>query len=377
MAFGRLLLFFLGWIFLPHAYGAELLGPEIGVIPYGMGRAYTAVADDWLALSYNPAGLAMVKSVDLQLFDIQVGTSRGVAKGYTNISRAAGDGIATILQEFAGRNVLASVGNHSQLTIPNFAIAMNYDVMVDMYMQNQAYPQTLTRYTKDLTFSAGAAYGFGTKKNLRVGAKIDFTHRTGGTRFLTLDEIASDPQAVVNSFKGSGNGIGGTLGMQYTIPDTGPTEVTTSFVWYDIGATSYGGVSDSNRPTRKEDSMTAGLALRFPIGGQVNRRYQRRYGTTRANNHLTFAFDYSHLNLSTKEEQFMKHVHLGMNLDLPIMSVQLGLNQTSLTYGAAVDLGILRLAASTYAEELGSYSGQNRDRRYLLSISSSLGFGGL
>ena len=50
-----------------------------------MGRAYSAVADDWLALAYNPAGLALVKTVDVQVFDVEVGADRGVAKGYQNV----------------------------------------------------------------------------------------------------------------------------------------------------------------------------------------------------------------------------------------------------------------------------------------------------
>ena len=122
--------------------------------------------------------------------------------------------------------------------------------------------------------------------------------------------------------------------------------------------------------------MVVGLGLRLPIGGRKNRRLERRYGPDRSTSHLSFAFDYSHLNYSLAEEQFPKHIHFGMNLDLPILSIQLGLNQTSFTAGMGFDLWALKINAATYAEELGNYGGQRRDRRYLLSIGSSFGFKG-
>jgi hypothetical protein len=62
----------------PWAGARELYGPEAGVIPYGMGRAYSAVADDWLSLHYNPAGLALVKKVDFQIFDLKVESNHDV-----------------------------------------------------------------------------------------------------------------------------------------------------------------------------------------------------------------------------------------------------------------------------------------------------------
>jgi hypothetical protein len=65
-----------------------------------------------------------------------------------------------------------------------------------------------------------------------------------------------------------------------------------------------------------------------------------------------------------------------MNLDLPILSIQLGLNQTAFTAGMGFDLWALKVNVATYGEELGSYGGQRVDRRYLLSVGSSFGFKG-
>jgi hypothetical protein len=48
--------------------------------------------------------------------------------------------------------------------------------------------------------------------------------------------------------------------------------------------------------------------------------------------------------------------------------VQAGLYQGAWTAGASLRLSFLDLAFSTYAEELGAYSGQDDDRRYMASL---------
>lgn len=360
------------------AQAKELYGPEAGVVPFGMGRAYSAVADDWLALHYNPAGLALVSRVDLQLFDLRVGSNRDVIDSYDNIKNLSdkSKGIAATLNEYAGKHVMAEVSNHSQITVPHFAVGVGYNVHADIDMQNTAYPTTQMRYTRDFSVSAGAAAAFGKRKDLRVGGKISLVQRRGGSRTVGIDEIAGSRETLVDLFKQTGSGVAGTFGLQYRLPTTGRTEVTTSFVWHDIGETSFGGHMDQDRPSRINQNMVVGAAVRFPIGGRKNRRLERRYGASRSTSHLTFAFDYSHLNYGLDTEHFPKHIHLGMNLDLPLLSLQAGLNQTSLTFGTSFDIGILRVAVATYGEELGSYAGQRRDRRYLLSVGSNLGFKG-
>jgi hypothetical protein len=376
---GKSFFLFLLLLFAALPAGAkELYGPEAGVVPFGMGRAYSAVADDWLSLYYNPAGLAMVKSVDLQAFDLRFGSNHDVLESFGDIGKLSDDsqGIASTLGQFAGRHIMAEVSNHSQLTVPHFALGLNYNVHVDLDMQNTAYPVTQMRYSKDLDFTAGAAAAFGKHKELRVGGSLALARRVGGSRQVKIEDLVGNRGTLVDLFKQEGTGVAGTFGLQYRLPTAGRTEVTTSFVWHDIGGTSFGGHMDQDRPERIEQNIVAGLAVRFPIGGRMNRRFERRHGPKRSSNNLTFAFDYSHLNYGLGTEHFPKHIHLGMNLDLPLLSFQLGLNQTSLTLGTSFDIGLIRVAAATYGEELGSYGGQRRDRRYVLSVGSSLGFKG-
>jgi hypothetical protein len=360
------------------ANAKEIYGPEAGVVPFAMGRAYSAVADDWLALYYNPAGLAMVNRVEVQPFDLKLGANRDVitAKDTIDSISDSSRSVAGVLNSFAGKTISANVSNFSQITVPHFALGMSYEVNAAIDVQNTANPQVDMRYTKDLSFAMGAAAGVGKRKDFRIGTRLEYVSRVGGDRKLPLSELVGNRATLIDSFKANGTGIAGTVGIQYRLPTNGRTEFNTSFVWHDIGKTSFGSKMSQSRPSRIDENMVAGLAIRLPIGGKKNRRLERRYGPSRSTNHLTFAADYSHLNYSLDKEHLPKHLHFGMNLDLPLLSIQAGVNQTSLTFGASFDIGILRVAAATYGEEMGSYGGQKRDRRYILSVGSSLGFKG-
>lgn len=358
----------------------ELLGPEVGVEPFGMGRAYSAVADDGLSLHYNPAGLALVNKLDLQIFDIRLESNRDVVQSYKqlgDLGKSGSGSVAETMSNYAGKHIMASAGNNTQLTVPNFALGLVYNTHTDFDMENLSYPTTKMRYTKDLGFYLGGAVAAGPKKAFRIGATLKYIHRTGGVKNVAVSELMGNRAALTDRFSATGSGYGGDVGLQYRLPTPGRTEITTSFVWHDIGHTSFGTAQQQNPPSRIEQNIVAGLGVRFPIGGRKNRRLERRYGKSRSTNHLSFAFDYSHLNYSTSREHLPKHLHLGMNLDLPIFSLQLGLNQTALTFGTAFDIGFLKVELATYGEELGSYAGQKVDRRYIISIGSGLGFGGL
>lgn len=356
----------------------ELYGPEAGVVPFAMGRAYSAVADDWLALHYNPAGLALVKTVEVQPFDFKLGANQDVVTSKNTIDSIgdSGKSVSGVLNSFAGKTISANVSNFSQITVPHFALGLSYEVNAAIDVQNTANPNVNMRYMKDLSFALGSAVGVGKRKDLRIGTRLEMIRRQGGQRELPLAEIVGNRATLIDSFKASGTGFSGTLGIQYRLPTNGRTEFNTSFVWHDIGKTSFGKHMSQSRPRRIDENMVAGLAIRFPIGGRKNRRLERRYGPGRSTNHLTFAADYSHLNYSLDKEHLPKHLHFGMNLDLPLLSIQAGLNQTSLSFGASFDIGIIKVAAATYGEEMGSYGGQRRDRRYLLSVGSALGFKG-
>ncbi len=368
--------------YLPYqtAEAKELYGVEIGTLPYGMGRAYSAVADDWLALHYNPAGLALFEGVDFQFTELNIGVNRETVRRYKQYVNLVKDGTRlSTFQALSGRHIHARLGSTSQLTIPHVAMALIYQRTVEFENQNLILPITTIRDTTDFGFAAGFGFGFGRGQNrtklLRLGLSLRYLRRTGGVQDIVIaDLINANTDEILDRFSLSGLGLGATLGAQFQLPFKGRSEYIFSFVWHDIGRTTFGKYTDVERPAPIEPNMVAGFAARFPIGGAANRREARRFGHPRSSSALTLAFDYSHLNINTDKEHFVKHLHFGMNLQLPIISLQAGFNQSSLTLGAGVDLGVVKVNGVSYGEERGSYAGQRVDRRYQISIATGFGF---
>ena len=70
------------------ARAGELKWTHYGIRPLAMGNAYVAVADDYNALFYNPAGLARIKSWHLEIFNPKFGVSSSTlntVKDFTKI----------------------------------------------------------------------------------------------------------------------------------------------------------------------------------------------------------------------------------------------------------------------------------------------------
>ncbi len=358
----------------------EIYGPEIGVLPFAMGRAYSAVADDWLALHYNPAGLALFEGVDFQITDLALGINRETVNRYSAYTDllSAGSSLSTF-EGLTGRHIHAKLGSTSQLTIPGFAMGLIYQRVIDFDNQNLVFPVTKIRDTTDFGFAAGFGFGLGRGSNrtkrLRLGMSLRYLRRTGGVKQIRIEELTSaTASALLDQFSASGWGLGATLGMQFQLPFKTRSEYTMSFVWHDIGNTTFGKHTDTDRPDAIEQNMILGFSARFPIGGRANRRTARRFGHPRSSSAFILSFDYSHANIPMDELHFPRRLHFGMNLVLPVISLQAGLNQSSITLGAGVNLGAIKINASTYGEELGSFAGQRPDRRFLLSIATGLGF---
>jgi len=92
-------------------------------------------------------------------------------------------------------------------------------------------------------------------------------------------------------------------------------------------------------------------------------------------NNWVIGFDYVDiLKRFEQDEDNVKRIRFGTELKLfdnkyTDLSLRAGLYQGHPTAGIDFRLTIVRLSFTTYAEEVGAYSGQDEDRRYILSAS--------
>ncbi|RMG57564.1 MAG: hypothetical protein D6713_09435, partial [Deltaproteobacteria bacterium] len=72
-----------------------------------------------------------------------------------------------------------------------------------------------------------------------------------------------------------------------------------------------------------------------------------------------------------EDNSFWKRVHAGVEMGFLKDHIILrgGINQGYLSGGAEIDLWVLRAGYVYYSEEMGAYSGQDRDSRHLVKVT--------
>ena len=117
----------------PATFASELKWTHYGVRPLAMGNAYVAVADDFNALFYNPAGLARLKSWSGELLNPSVSISAntvGAASSIGSLVSSSGgtgsteDGVLRVLQDNTGKPQYFNVTETPHLIFPGFGIGI-------------------------------------------------------------------------------------------------------------------------------------------------------------------------------------------------------------------------------------------------------------
>ena len=111
----------------------------------------------------------------------------------------------------------------------------------------------------------------------------------------------------------------------------------------------------------------------IPATHNIGVGYVKRFNT-KFLKELRAGFDYIDLTDKYIESDAMKKIKTGIEvsiIDNTFMTIKsgVGLYQGYYTAGLSLRLAIIELAFTTYAEELGAYSGQDKDRRYLVNLT--------
>jgi hypothetical protein len=168
---------------------------------------------------------------------------------------------------------------------------------------------------------------------------------------LQILNLTQDPSDQLHQMIGPySRGIGVDLGTQYLYKATKTLTLSAALTMTDVGDTTFANPAD--QPIKSD--MTAGLAA--------------TYGRRKIK--FIASFDYQHM---LQDMDFGSHTHFGLELQLPFINLDGGLDQMNLTYGASFDIWLLRISAASYYQELDSYAGQNPEHRYALHIAFKFG----
>ena len=133
--------------------------------------------------------------------------------------------------------------------------------------------------------------------------------------------------------------------MQYVRPVSKRLQWSLGAAVTDVGATSFGNSGAEPIP----QNVAVGSAVVYTLGFIK----------------LTSTMDLRHLMDST---DFKKKTHMGVELGLPFINLDAGVDQVYFNFGASFDIWICRLSLLSYEEENGSFVGLNPERRYSISM---------
>jgi hypothetical protein len=185
----------------------------------------------------------------------------------------------------------------------------------------------------------------------RFGIGGKFLSRTGGYRLLSAAELFTINEADADSFIGErGTGFGVDFGIQRLQKINSQLQLHWGAAFLNAGDVHF-----ANGPSPVKADLSTGIGATFKQGLAK----------------VTIAYDLHQLN---REDDFSKKQNLGIRLGLPLFDLYAGLHQGFLTYGAAFDIWLLRIAATVYKEELGAYAKQDTESRMALRIDLKMDF---
>jgi len=325
-----------------------------GVRPLGMGGAFTAVSDDENALFYNPAGLSKISTFQIGVFNPLIEVSEDSIDLYNDAQDAdLNDTAETVdlMRKYVGEHqharILFPVSPYVGFNVADVGamISAGGQGTMDVEIRNPTWPEAHVNLLGDGWIIGGA----GAKvplNGLSVGGNLKYMYRESLSEVYTAADIAADDfEDRLEDDRKSGNGFTLDLGALYRLPLDSEFKTDVGLSVLNLLEMDMGDAEDIER------SVNLGVAVERSFAGF------KAIGAFDVMD-ITGNFD--------EDDDLMKRLHMGAEVQFPkILALRAGFHQGYLSGGATADLWALRLDFATYGEEVGAYSGQREDRRYV------------
>jgi hypothetical protein len=389
----------------------------------GMGNAFTAVADDYSLIMYNPAGFAKKKHNEIQISLFGAGVSSktttlasdiNTASNITGSDSAKAQAISDVLEKYYGQSLGGKVQALEMFWVRNgWGVALlPLDLTIDMSINRQVGPAIDLNVKGDTTI----AFGYGTEvaKNFDAGVTVKYVHRVAVEEIVPAFELATDSNVLSDKRFKEGTAADFDIGIKWK-PDWFNSS-TLQLASLAVDKKTEDKSSEENRKPQAEDYATEvventkteplriaesneryplafGLVVHNVIGGEFTLSKLVNKNATEVPTKMYRVVDIGSEYLLRDGEDFKirymldfkdlwhpeislnKSFHTGLELDYSPSTwfksqFRVGVNQMYYTAGASFLFGILNLDAVTYGEEVGTQDTKSENRVY----AAKLGF---
>ncbi len=333
------------------------------------------------SLFTNPAGLAYIKKDNFQVDILKPSITTGndsinfIQDLMDATDAPGGDNNKTIetnkvIKNYMGDPIHLSIDNLTSVGYSNenfslgfgFLTALNLNFITHQgFSTDGALETNIDVYTIALL---GVASEYFSKRifndeRLKLGATVKFGARSNVKQNITTREIVENSDTldtyIEDNYLKDGTAIGLDIGAIYEIEALGYENMNpkVGLSILNIGGLDFGEAGE--------------IPMSVNIGGSMN--FKNPYV-----NDLIVGVDYIDvLNNFEEDNDFLKRLRIGGGATLIENSyihlkTNAGLYQGNLTAGVEVGLSFIKLALSTYAEEIGASVGQKSDRRYTFTF---------
>lgn len=373
----------------PAAYAAESVSTTIHhqyqtPRALGMGDAFVAVASDYSALFYNPAGLARRDKGQINA-SIGVEGAPGVADFFKEFSDIASSNqtesqkqtayLETIQRHYGDVYSFRTTLMEAAWVRPKWGVALiPLDLSVEMAMHQLVGPTINATVYADTTLGLGYADDVADFSNGRLswGVTGKFVNRGFFSQAVSAIDLASSTEIVSKEDLLEGYTVDADVGVLWTpeLPEEGFWSVmslakpTFGAVVRNIGETGFGQSlklinkdAQNGTPEKLYRVVDLGSRWEYPsvwiFGG-------RGVLDIRDLNHPDFSW--------------RKGLHLGFEFDWTVTSwwkghYRVGLNQGFWTAGLSAELGVFNLDLVSYANDVGSRNTPVESRLYALKMN--------